>query len=122
MTGEEAKFSPTEVQMIMQMMSDIRGGISALDHKLDGMVPRPEFVQYQTATDRRFAALEGSVSQKRADHAVLESKIEAVDQRVDSTEKERHEGYRSLNTKAWFALGAAVLSVVGGVIAQALGG
>ena len=126
--------------MIMQMMADIRGAISAVDHKLDGMVPRPEFVQYQTATDRRFEAVEAAVSQKRADHAALESKIEAVDQKADAVsskvgeaearvtaqitaaEKERHEGYRSINTKAWFALVAAALTAVGAIVVNAFGG
>lgn len=140
MTGDEgARLSGTEVQMLMQMMADIRSAVAGMDHKLDGMVPRPEFVQYQAATDRRFAALEQGIAQKHADHEKLHSEIEAVDRRVDTTredvlaaesrvskqivasEKERHEGYRSLNTKAWFALVAAALAVVGGVIAQGFG-
>jgi predicted nucleic acid-binding Zn-ribbon protein len=138
-TPDESRFSATEVQMIMQMMTDIRAAVAGMDHKLDGMVPRPEFTQHQAVVDRRFEALEARVSEKRADHAALEQKIDGVDSRVDTVsdkvteaetrvtkqivaaEKERHEGYRSINTKAWFALITAGLAACGGIIAQAIG-
>lgn len=126
---EESRFSKTEVQMIMQMMADIRAAVAGVDHKLSNMVPRPEFVQYQAAQDRRFAAIESRIEEKRGDHAALDAKIEAVEQkaadvsakvmdaekRVTSqmvaTEKERNASYRSLNTRIWLLLAGGVVTI-----------
>ncbi|WP_125777201.1 hypothetical protein [Antribacter gilvus] len=107
---QTGRLSGSEMQMLMQMLSDVRSLVQGVDHKLNGMIPRPEFVQYQNAIDRRFTGLEAQVAEKRADHSVLEQKIQMVDDKVDTHEEKRNENYRSLNTKAWFALASAVMA------------
>lgn len=131
MTGEGAQFSGTELQLLVQMMNDVRTGVQDVDRKLDRMVPRPEFEQYQAATRERFAALESRISEKEAAHAGIEAKIEAVESKgetsvesvrtlVQVAEKERNERFRSLNGRIWFALAGTALTVIGGVVLNAL--
>jgi hypothetical protein len=111
-----------EVQLLVQMVSDVRGLVQDVDRKLDRMVPRPEFEQFQHAIDQRFTAFEARIAEKQSAHNAIEAKIDAVDTKVDAHESERNKNYRDLNTKVWLAIVGAILAIAGGFIVRALGG
>lgn len=114
------------MQLLVQMVSDVRGLVQDVDRKLDRMVPRPEFEQYQHGVAERFRAIDARIDEKQqssgAADAKLDAKIDAVDARVDSQEADRNRNYRDLNAKSWLALVGVGLSVVGGLIMNAMGG
>ena len=108
--SDEARLSQTETQLLVQMVSDVRGLVQDMDRKLDRMVPRPEFEQYQLAVRERFAALDLRIGDKEGAHAAIQTRIEAADDKVDAIEKARNENYRSMNAKVWLAVLATVLA------------
>lgn len=99
--------------------------IDSMDRKLDeiraGMVPRPEFEAAQKAIEQRFQSISEDVAKKREDHAALEAKIQAVDDKVDTQESDRHKWAREANARGWFAVASGAIAVIGSAVAIAFG-
>ena len=130
MTGEgKAQMSASELQLLVQLMDnlgrDMRAGFDRLDMKIDGMTPRTEFTLFQEAVKEKFdsageifehrlRAVEDDVRNTKAEHAEIEGKINAVDEKVDLANEsvlknraERAEDFKAATTKFWVSVGLA---------------
>ena len=115
MTGDEARLSGTEVQLLVHLVSGVKSTVDDISRRLDGMVPRPEFVQHQDAVSHRISALEQKVDNAITEHGVLRKEIEAVEDEHDASEEKRAADFADLNRRAWGALGGAIIAVIVGV-------
>ncbi|HEY9250448.1 MAG TPA: hypothetical protein VIO38_15015 [Rariglobus sp.] len=108
-------------QLLVQMVSEVRTDVREVRDKLNAMVPRPEFEAAQRGIDLRFAEQGRLIAEKREAHAALESKIQAVDDKVDAQESERHRSYRDMNGRVWLSIAGAALAFAGTIVAAIVG-